>query len=94
MDEDVDFTELPSEFHDLIPLIRRWANSDDVDRDKKMQTAPDAELRALTDAVQPRFDAINLYLDQNDHLEVATYLGTLAEAAVEAGMDLENRHSG
>jgi hypothetical protein len=94
MDEDVDLTELPAEFHDLIPLIREWAISDDGDRDGKMQATSDAELRALADAVHPRFDAINAYLDQNDHLEVATYLGTLAEAAVEAGMDLENRQGG
>jgi hypothetical protein len=94
MDEGVDLTELPSEFHDLIPLIREWAIGDDVDRDKKMQTTTDGELRALANAVQPRFDAINAYLDQNSHLEVATYLGRLAEAAVEASMDLENRQTG
>ncbi len=91
MDDEVDLSELPPEFHDLIPLMKEWAIGDDVERDEKMQAASEDELRTLSRALQPRFDAINSYLDDNDHLEVATYLGRLAEAAAEAQIDLENR---
>jgi len=91
MEDDRDLTELPSEFHDLIPLIARWAVGDDVDRDAMMQAATGEELQQLYAAVGPRLAAIDAYLDEHDHEEVAPYLGMLAEAAVEAQMDLDSR---
>ena len=91
MDNDVDLTQLPQEFHSLIPLIEEWAVADDVDRDSKMAATSTEELQRLADVVRPHFNAINAYLDDNDHLEEATYLGTLAESAAEAGLELEDR---
>ncbi|MEA2218280.1 MAG: hypothetical protein QOJ35_906 [Solirubrobacteraceae bacterium] len=91
MHEDVDLTLLPPEFHDLVALIEARAVSDDVDRDARMRAATTEELRRLVEAVRPRFAAINAYLDDHDHLEEATHLGTLAEAAVEAGFELDDR---
>ena len=94
MEENVDLTALPAQFHDLIPLMEQWSIGDDVERDAKMQAATDEELRQLHEAVAPRFDAINAYLDEHDDEEATPYLGTLAEAAVEAQLDLENRIGG
>ena len=89
--EDVDLQELPAEFHDLIPLIDEWAIGDDLERESNTQAASTDELKRLTEAVQPRLDAINTYLDENDHLHEATFLGRLAVAAVEAGFELDER---
>jgi hypothetical protein len=88
MDDDVDLTELPEQFHPLIPLIERWAISDDAQRSAAMAGASDEDKRALLAAVAPQFDAIDAYLDEHDDLEVAAYLGTLAEAAAEAAVEL------
>ncbi len=89
LDDHVDLTQLPPEFHDLIPLMNEWAIADDEERDQKMHSASDEQLRELTDRVRPRFGPINSYLDDSAHLEVAPYLDRLAEAAVEAQLDLE-----
>ena len=94
MDEDVDLTALPAVFHDLIPLIERWAIGDDVGRDEAMQAASYDELHVLVATVKPRLGSINEWLDLSDSDEVAPYLGWLAEASVEAQMDLESRQSG
>ncbi len=89
--DDVDLNALPEEFHDLVPLIRTWAIPDDIDREDHIEAASTDDLRQLIDALEPRFEAIDAYLAENDHLEEATYLGALAEAAVEAGFELEER---
>ncbi len=89
--DDVDLTQLPDEFHDLIPLIEQWAIGDDVEREEKMQAASTQQLQQLAATLQPRFGAIDAYLDEHDHLYEATFLGKLAEAAVEAGFELEAR---
>ncbi|MDO9356943.1 MAG: hypothetical protein Q7T55_24815 [Solirubrobacteraceae bacterium] len=91
MDADVDLAALPEEFHDLLPLLRTWAIPDDVDREAQVEAASTAELRNLIRALEPRFDAISAYLDGHDHLEEAAYLDALAEAAVEARFELEDR---
>jgi hypothetical protein len=91
MDDDVDLTQLPPEFPDLIPLIEEWAELDDVVREAKLASASTDDLRRLSAAPRPRFEAINAFLDEHDDQEEAPYMGALAEAAVEAGIELEGR---
>jgi hypothetical protein len=48
MDEDVDLTELPSEFYDLIPLIGEWAiRADDPAPARASPASPRCFTRAL-----------------------------------------------
>ena len=92
MDEE-DLETLPERFEVLVPLIRRWAVSDDAQRSAMQDGTPTEELRALWQAVAPHLEAIDAYLDEHDD-EGAHLLGRLAEAAVEASLDLERRAAG
>jgi hypothetical protein len=89
-----DFSDLPAQFHNLVPLIERWAESDDADRDALLDEASDSELMDLVSAVDPRFKQINEYLDsfEGTPTESATALGTLAECAAEAQLKLSQRN--
>jgi len=81
---------LPNEFQDLQPLVDKFAISDDVEREAKMESATAAEKQRLVDSVSPRFDAINAYLDEHDD-DSAHMLGRLAEAAAEALIELTRK---
>jgi hypothetical protein len=86
--------DLPLEFKDLAGLVQRWAVSDDSERAALLDEASDGELGELVKAVEPRFAAINQYLDSFDDRpmpEAATALGTLAECAAEAQLKLSSR---
>ncbi len=77
---------LPPEFHPLIPLIRKWAISDDQEREEVLSGSPKRPLKELVRTVEPYLAAIDAYLDslgENPPLE-ACALGTLAECALEA----------
>jgi hypothetical protein len=93
MIDDFDASTWPESLRHLEPLARRWAISDDVDRSLAQETASDADLLALLTTVEPHFDAINQYLDSfaDGPDEDACVLGTLAECAVEARLELEER---
>jgi hypothetical protein len=59
-----------------------------------LDEASDGELGELVKAVEPRFAAINQYLDSFDDRpmpQAATALGTLAECTVEAQLKLSLR---
>lgn len=77
---------LPDEFHPLIPMIKRWAVTDDSERSDLLEATPKLVLRALVDEVFPYLEAINSFLDSFGELptEEAASLGRLAECAVEA----------
>jgi hypothetical protein len=86
-----DFYQLPERFHDLTPLIERWAEPDDSARDALLDEAGDSELRELVRVIRPRFQEINQYLSsfgEKPLPEAATALGTLAECATEAQLKL------
>jgi hypothetical protein len=87
---EVDLDRLPEEFDELKPLLRIWAGSDDVDRENVVSGASTEELQFLWSAVQPRFAAIDEYLDGHDD-EEAHLLGNLAEGATEAAFEIERR---
>ena len=89
----VDYDNLPAKFRELVPLIERWVESDDADRDALLDEASDAELQELVRVVEPRFQQINEYLDsfEGSPPESATGLGTLVECAAEARLKLSQR---
>jgi hypothetical protein len=87
---EVDLDRLPGQFDELKPLIRKWAGSDDVERENAVSGASTEDLQSFWAAVQPRFAAINEYLDGHDDDE-AHLLGNLAEGAMEAAFEIERR---
>jgi hypothetical protein len=88
---EVDLDRLPGEFDELKPFIRKWAGSDDVERENVVSRASTEDLEFLWSAVQPRFTAINEYLDRHDDDDEADLLGNLAEGAMEAAFEIERR---
>jgi hypothetical protein len=88
-----DLAGLPSEFQHLVPLIKKWAESDDSLRSDLIREAGEPSLRELIENVVPLFDSINTYLDSfGDELpEAAIALQTLAESAAEAQITVKDR---
>jgi hypothetical protein len=88
-----DLDGLPPAFQHLIPLIRKWAESDDDLRSDLMSEAREPSLRELIENVAPLFDSINTYLDTfgDDLPEAAIALQTLAESAAEAQISIKDR---
>jgi hypothetical protein len=69
---------------------------DDVKRAELLDKASTDELRALSSAADSHWDAINAYLDENmsppgPRQDVALALDSFAQAAMEAGLELQNR---
>ncbi len=87
-----DLDGLPPEFQHLIPLIRKWAESDDSLRSDLIDEAGEASLRELIYGVVPLFDSINAYLNnfENAPPEAAIALQTLAECAAEAQITIND----
>lgn len=81
-----DLDGIPPMFQHLIPLISRWAESDDDLRSDLINEAGETALRELIHSVAPLFDSINTYLNsfEDDLPEAAIALQTLAESAAEA----------
>jgi hypothetical protein len=85
---------LPEGFEELTKYAKRWAIGDDLERGEKMARAKSSTLKALWDAVLPRFADINAYLDQFDAVlvpEEGCNLGAVAQAAEEARITLIER---
>ena len=84
---------LPPEFQHLVPLIKKWAESDDSLRSAMISEAGEPSLRGLIENVAPLFDSINTYLDSfGDNLpEAGVALQTLAESAAEAQITIKDR---
>jgi hypothetical protein len=102
MAEEIDGIEvelglLPPELADCVPLIRRFAISDDVVRSERMDAAPFAELEALAGLTPAQWSALEHFLDE--HMErpgtpeqdVAVVLSAFGEAAAEARLELQAR---
>ena len=88
-----DFTLLPDELQPLTPLIRKYAVADDVERSEQLSNASTNELRELSAAAEPHWDAINAYLDKNmsppgPRQEMALALDSFSQAAMEARLEL------
>lgn len=82
----VDLKKLPVEFHKLIPLIRKWDVSNDVERNERLTQLSIKEKESLYQKVKPYFHKINQYLDSFGDKplpEEAISLQNLGEVAAE-----------
>jgi hypothetical protein len=84
--EELDLSALPTQFHPLIPLIKKWAIGDDSDREDFLEDLPKTTLKRFVEEVEPYLPLIDSYLDSfgSHPSEEACALGRLAECAVEA----------
>lgn len=94
----VDLRQLPAEFHSLIPIIAKWAVSDDEERSERLAKASSRTRQKLIATVTPHFKSINHYLDSfgDEPLpEHACMLSALAECAAELQVALgdENKRA-
>jgi hypothetical protein len=95
-DTALDFSLLPEELQNLAPLIAKYEESDDVARSELLANTPTDELRELSSAANPHWDAINAFLDENmeqigPRQDLALALDGFSQAAMEAGGELEGR---
>ena len=95
-DSALDFSLLPDDLQPLAPLIAKYAESDDVERSELLANASTHELRELSTAASPHWEAINAFLDENmeqvgPRQDVALALDGFSQAAMEAGGQLEKR---
>ena len=77
---------LPDSLLPLMPLLAKWAISDDEERSRKLKRCTQTTRRRLVDKVVPLLPDINRYLDTfgRNPTEQACAVGDLAQAAVEA----------
>lgn len=90
----INLEDLPKEFHKLIPLIKLWSISDDVERSEKISRASSKRLVLLVNALEPEYCKIDKYLSsfkEEPLTDQAILLGDLAECSIEAKFLLEKR---
>ncbi len=95
---ELDFALLPDELRHLAPLIAKYAEGDDVDRSQLIVSASADELRELSTATDPHWDAINAFLDASmgepgPAQDLALALDSFSQAAMEARLELEGREA-
>jgi hypothetical protein len=95
---EVDFSLLPADLRELAPLIARYAESDDTDRSGLLADASTDDLRVLSAAADPHWDAINAFLDENmeppgPRQDLALALDSFSQAAMEARDALQEREA-
>jgi hypothetical protein len=83
---------VPQELQGLAALVIRFGVSDDAARERVLESASNEELIALVNTVtKDVFDQIIRFLDQTFDSEVALPFGDLAQAAIEAKLELQRR---
>jgi len=90
--QDPNLSDLPEQFQVLNALVDKWAISDDEERTERINDASESELDRLVQSVIPLLPAINDYMQSfgiRPPSEAATVLGTLAECALEAQLQLK-----
>ena len=97
-DAELDFSLLPDDLQALATLIARYAAGDDAERSDLLANASTDDLRALSTAVDPHWDAINAFLDANmeeigPRQDLAIALDGFSQAAMEARDELEGREA-
>jgi hypothetical protein len=85
--------DAPEELKAVWGLVLRWAASDDVERGSLTDAASNEDLSALAGAIEPLLPAINAYLDATGDAERAVPYGDLAQAAIEARLELDRRRA-
>ena len=97
-EREMDFSLLPADLRELAPLIARYAESDDTDRSGLLADASTDDLRVLSTAADPHWDAINAFLDENMEppgpgQDLALALDSFSQAAMEARGALQEREA-
>jgi len=83
---------VPAGLQDLRPLLDKFGISDDIERDRVVSAATAGELQELVGALTAEvLDQINRFLDETFDAEYAVPYGDLAQAAMEATLELKNR---
>jgi hypothetical protein len=86
--------KLPTDLRTLSGAIRRWSISDDEQRADAIARASGKSLFALHDAVSPHWEAINRHLAASTDPHLEADLHSLAQAAMEAEVELRRRGGG
>jgi hypothetical protein len=73
------------------PLVLRWGESDDVERQSLIEASSEDDLRDLLEAGRPLLPAINDYLDATGDAPHAVPYGDLAQAIMQAEIELRDR---
>ena len=87
---DFDETILPEAMRNLLPHYRRFAITDDVDRERVIFNTTTADLQELFQAVTPLWPEINAFLKVAPADE-QSLTDSLAQAAMEAEIELKDR---
>ncbi|HEV2172244.1 MAG TPA: DUF4240 domain-containing protein, partial [Nitrospira sp.] len=83
---------VPEDLRGLAPLVQRFGISDDVERQRVLNSSSTEELIALVNAVTKEiFVQINQFLDLTFDAEDAVPFGDMAQAAMEARLELTQR---
>jgi hypothetical protein len=96
VNDELDFSLLPDDLQPLALLIAKYAEGDDAERADLLVNASTDELRELSMAANPHWDAINAFLNDNmeevgPRQELALALDGFSQAAMEAASELEGR---
>ena len=91
--DDLDFDEasLPGPLRPLDPYYRRYAFSDDAIRERLIQEANPAELQELVQIFTPLWPEVNAFLDLDTHSNEEVLTHALAQAVMEAEIELRDR---
>jgi Flp pilus assembly protein TadD len=83
---------VPVGLQDLTPLLEKFGISDDVERGRVVSAATTRELKDVVAVVTAEvLDEINQFLDETFDAEYAVRYGDLAQAAMEARLELKKR---
>jgi hypothetical protein len=91
--DDLDFDEasLPGSLRPLVPYYRRYAFSDDVIRERLIQEATPVELDELVQIFTPLWPDANRFLDLDSGSNEEVLTHALAQAVMEAQIELRDR---
>ena len=88
---DFDETSLPDPLCPLVAHYRRFAIADDADRERVIEEATAAELEQLVQSVSPLWPDIRAFLDLASRSNEECLTDSLAQAAMEAQIELQRR---
>jgi hypothetical protein len=88
---DFDETSLPGPMRPLVPYYRQYAFSDDAVRERLIEQATPAELEELVQLFTALWPDVNAFLDLDSHSNEELLTHALAQAAMEAQIELKGR---
>jgi hypothetical protein len=88
---DLDVTSLPGPLRVLVAHYRRYAISDDVDRERVIHKATEPELEELIATFTPLWPDVTAFLDIDSHSNEEVLTDALAQAVMEAQIELRDR---